>query len=112
MVEKPSPETAPSTLAVVGRYVLSAGIFDALEHTGRGAGSAIQLTYAIASLPSPPPIDAHRSRRTPFACGSPSGLVEMTILFSFYHQTTSHAGTDTTPLTHPARSKTVKHLVG
>src|SRR3546814_342477 len=36
MVEKPSPETAPSTLAVVGRYVLPAGIFDALEHTGRG----------------------------------------------------------------------------
>src|SRR3546814_9970079 len=67
MVEKPSPETAPSTLAVVGRYVLPAGIFDALEHTGRGAGGEIQLTDAIARLLDTSPIDAYRFRGTRFA---------------------------------------------
>src|SRR3546814_9048513 len=50
MVEKPSPETAPSTLAVVGRYVLPAGIFDAREHTGRGAGGENPPTDTITSL--------------------------------------------------------------
>src|SRR3546814_2570897 len=50
MVEKPSPETAPSTLAVVGRYVLPAGIFDALEHTGRGAGRSEEHTSELQSL--------------------------------------------------------------
>ncbi|MGZ3159336.1 MAG: UTP--glucose-1-phosphate uridylyltransferase GalU, partial [Burkholderiaceae bacterium] len=48
IVEKPSPETAPSTLAVVGRYVLNNKIFDYLEGLGKGAGGEIQLTDGIA----------------------------------------------------------------
>src|SRR3546814_9156692 len=91
MVEKPSPETAPSTLAVVGRYVLPAGIFDALEHTGRGAGGEIQLTDAIASLLDTSPIDAYRFRGTRFDCGTHLGLVEATIRFALDHEKISDA---------------------
>jgi UTP--glucose-1-phosphate uridylyltransferase len=50
IVEKPAPEDAPSTLAVIGRYVLTPKIFDKLEQTQRGAGGEIQLTDAIAAL--------------------------------------------------------------
>ena len=50
IVEKPSPRDAPSTLAVIGRYVLTHKIFDKLEQTQRGAGGEIQLTDAIGGL--------------------------------------------------------------
>jgi len=50
IVEKPKPEVAPSNLAVVGRYILTPGIFNKIENTGRGAGGEIQLTDAIADL--------------------------------------------------------------
>ncbi len=91
MVEKPSPETAPSTLAVVGRYVLPAGIFDALEKTGRGAGGEIQLTDAIASLLDTTRIDAYRFRGTRFDCGTHLGLVEATIRYALDHEKISDA---------------------
>ncbi len=94
MVEKPSPETAPSTLAVVGRYVLPAGIFDALEKTGRGAGGEIQLTDAIASLLDASRIDAYRFRGTRFDCGTHLGLVEATIRFALDHEKISDAARD------------------
>lgn len=94
MVEKPSPETAPSTLAVVGRYVLPAGIFDALEKTGRGAGGEIQLTDAIASLLDASKIDAYRFRGTRFDCGTHLGLVEATIRFALDHEKISDAARD------------------
>ncbi|HVI60226.1 MAG TPA: UTP--glucose-1-phosphate uridylyltransferase GalU [Luteimonas sp.] len=94
MVEKPSPETAPSTLAVVGRYVLPAGIFDALETTGRGAGGEIQLTDAIASLLDASRIDAYRFRGTRFDCGTHLGLVEATIRFALDHEKISDAARD------------------
>ena len=50
IVEKPKPAAAPSTLAVVGRYILTPRIFEKLETTGRGAGGEIQLTDGIAAL--------------------------------------------------------------
>jgi UTP--glucose-1-phosphate uridylyltransferase len=50
IVEKPEPKDAPSTLAVVGRYVLSPRIFELLEQVKPGAGGEIQLTDAIAAL--------------------------------------------------------------
>jgi UTP--glucose-1-phosphate uridylyltransferase len=50
IVEKPAPEVAPSDLAVVGRYVLTPDIFDALEDVEPGVGGEIQLTDAIAEL--------------------------------------------------------------
>jgi UTP--glucose-1-phosphate uridylyltransferase len=50
LVEKPSPEEAPSNLAVLGRYVLPATIFDAIQNTKPGSGGEIQLTDAMAAL--------------------------------------------------------------
>jgi UTP--glucose-1-phosphate uridylyltransferase len=50
IVEKPEPDSAPSNLAVIGRYVLTPKIFEKLEQTQRGAGGEIQLTDAIQSL--------------------------------------------------------------
>ena len=50
VVEKPRPEEAPSTLAVIGRYVFTPGIFDALRETPPGVGGEIQLTDAIGIL--------------------------------------------------------------
>jgi len=50
LVEKPSPQEAPSNLAIAARYVLSPAIFDALQHTKRGKGGEIQLTDAIRAV--------------------------------------------------------------
>jgi UTP--glucose-1-phosphate uridylyltransferase len=50
LVEKPSPEEAPSNLAVIGRYVLHPAVFDVLEETGPGRGGEIQLTDALQEL--------------------------------------------------------------
>lgn len=57
MVEKPSPEEAPSDLAVIGRYVLHPAVFDVLEHTEPGRGNEIQLTDALLELATMDPAD-------------------------------------------------------
>ncbi len=94
MVEKPKPEDAPSTLAVVGRYILPGAIFEHLEKTGRGAGGEIQLTDAIASLLGEQQVDAFRFRGTRFDCGTHIGLVEATIRFALDHEKISDAARD------------------
>ena len=94
IVEKPRPADSPSTLAVVGRYVLPGGIFEQLERTGRGAGGEIQLTDAIASLIEKSRIDAYRFRGTRFDCGTHLGLVEATIRFALDHEKISDAARD------------------
>ncbi|HET6784044.1 MAG TPA: UTP--glucose-1-phosphate uridylyltransferase GalU [Pseudoxanthomonas sp.] len=91
IVEKPSPETSPSTLAVVGRYVLSARIFDLLESTTPGAGGEIQLTDAIAALLAEYPVHAYRFRGTRFDCGTHIGLIEATIRYALDHEKLSDA---------------------
>jgi UTP--glucose-1-phosphate uridylyltransferase len=50
LVEKPSPEEAPSNLGILGRYILTPGIFDAIERTSPGKGNEIQLTDALCNL--------------------------------------------------------------
>lgn len=82
MVEKPRPDQAPSTLAVVGRYVLSPKIFDLLEHQSPGKGGEIQLTDAIAALLTDETVLGYRFQGTRFDCGSRIGLVEATIRFA------------------------------
>ena len=82
MVEKPKPEDAPSNLAVVGRYVLPARIFDLLEKTTPGAGGEIQLTDAIAALLKETPVLAHRFAGTRFDCGNKLGMVRATLHFA------------------------------
>lgn len=89
IVEKPKPEVAPSTLAVVGRYVLSPRIFDLLEATRPGAGGEIQLTDAIAALLAEEPATAYRFQGTRFDCGTHLGLVEATIRYALDHETLS-----------------------
>lgn len=82
IVEKPKPEEAPSTLAVVGRYVLSPRIFELLAHTRPGAGGEIQLTDGIAALLAEERVLAHRFEGRRFDCGSRIGLIEATLRYA------------------------------
>ncbi len=86
IVEKPAPAVAPSTLAVVGRYILSPRIFDHLANTGAGAGGEIQLTDAISALLQEEGALAYRFEGRRFDCGSHIGLVEATIQFALDHE--------------------------
>ena len=86
IVEKPRPEVAPSTLAVVGRYVLSPRIFRLLETTRPGKGGEIQLTDAIAALLEHERTMAYRFEGRRFDCGSRIGLIEATIRYALDHQ--------------------------
>ena len=79
IVEKPTPETAPSTDAVVGRYILDETIFDALAQTPPGAGGEIQLTDAIAAELDHAPLLGFRFRGQRFDCGNPKGLLAATV---------------------------------
>ncbi|KFN45259.1 hypothetical protein P873_02225 [Arenimonas composti TR7-09 = DSM 18010] len=85
IVEKPRPEVAPSTLAVVGRYVLSGRIFHHLATMRPGAGGEIQLTDGIAALIAEERALAYRFEGRRFDCGSRIGLVEATIEFALEH---------------------------
>jgi len=76
IVEKPQPADAPSTLAVVGRYVLSASIFSYLETIGKGAGGEIQLTDGIAALMQAERVLAYRYAGQRYDCGSKLGYLQ------------------------------------
>ncbi len=79
MVEKPSPAAAPSTLAVAGRYILTASIFDSIRRQPRGAGGEIQLTDGIAALIGQEDVFAYRYKGTRYDCGSKEGYIQATI---------------------------------
>jgi UTP--glucose-1-phosphate uridylyltransferase len=79
IVEKPRPENSPSTLAVVGRYVLRPEIFDELAHTQRGSGNEIQLTDAIAKRVPLGEVIVRRFQGTRFDCGSKAGFLAANI---------------------------------
>jgi len=79
VVEKPKPDVAPSNLAIVGRYVLPARIFELLEKTEPGAGGEIQLTDAIDALLRERSVLAYRFEGTRFDCGNKLGLVQATL---------------------------------
>ncbi len=82
IVEKPAPDKAPSTLAVVGRYVLEPEIFEHLRTIPRGAGGEIQLTDAIAGMLSSDTTFAYRYEGRRFDCGSKEGFVAATVHFA------------------------------
>lgn len=86
IVEKPRPQNAPSTLAVVGRYVLTPAIFDKLEKTGRGAGGEIQLTDAIADLLADERVYAYEFEGRRYDCGSKLGYLQATVEFALKHE--------------------------
>jgi UTP--glucose-1-phosphate uridylyltransferase len=85
VVEKPEPAQAPSNLGVVGRYVLTPGIFDHLRKTRPGAGGEIQLTDAIQSLLTDEQVLAYRYRGRRFDCGSKIGYLKATVEFALRH---------------------------
>ena len=85
IVEKPKPADAPSTLGVVGRYVLPGAIMDVLETTPRGAGGEIQLTDAIAQLLATHPVYAYEFLGKRYDCGSKLGYLEATVEFGLKH---------------------------
>ncbi len=85
ILEKPSPAKAPSTLAVVGRYILTPGIFEELEATGEGAGGEIQLTDAIAGLLKKETVKAFRFEGQRYDCGTKLGFLEATVALGLKH---------------------------
>jgi UTP--glucose-1-phosphate uridylyltransferase len=85
IVEKPKPEDAPSTLAVVGRYVLTSRIFHHLENVQPGSGGEIQLTDGIAALMQEQQILAYRYEGTRYDCGSKLGYLQATVELGMRH---------------------------
>jgi UTP--glucose-1-phosphate uridylyltransferase len=86
IVEKPKPQDAPSTLAVVGRYVLSPTIFEKLEKIGRGAGGEIQLTDGIAALLAEENVYAYEFEGKRYDCGSKLGYLQATVELGLKHE--------------------------
>jgi UTP--glucose-1-phosphate uridylyltransferase len=91
IVEKPSADAAPSTLAVVGRYVLDNKIFACLEGLGKGAGGEIQLTDGIAALMKLEPVLAYRYLGKRYDCGSKLGYLQATVAMGLKHPETGQA---------------------
>ncbi len=85
IVEKPSPKDAPSTLAVIGRYILTPRIFHHLANINPGAGGEIQLTDGIARLMLEERIFAHTIEGTRYDCGSKFGYLQATVGFGVKH---------------------------
>lgn len=94
IVEKPQPEVAPSTLAVVGRYVLTGRIFDYLENIGQGAGGEIQLTDGIAALMRDQKVLAYRYDGQRYDCGSKLGYLKATVAMGLKHGETGEGLAD------------------
>lgn len=85
IVEKPKPADAPSTLAVVGRYILTPKIFDCLEKVKPGKGGEIQLTDGIADLMQYEDILAYRFAGKRYDCGSKLGFMKANVEFALKH---------------------------
>jgi UTP--glucose-1-phosphate uridylyltransferase len=85
IVEKPAPEQAPSTLAVVGRYVLTPAIFDKLAAVKPGRGGEIQLTDAISALLAMEKVMAFRFAGRRYDCGSKLGYLQATVELGAKH---------------------------
>jgi len=84
LVEKPKPDVAPSTLSIIGRYILQPEVFDHLSQTERGAGGEIQLTDALAKLigHNNRPFLGLRFDGRRFDCGDKAGFLEANIAFA------------------------------
>ena len=82
MVEKPSAEAAPSDLAIIGRYILTPDIFDALEETPRDKGGEIQLTNALRQLATTRPLYGYRFEGVRHDAGNKLGFLRATVEFA------------------------------
>jgi UTP--glucose-1-phosphate uridylyltransferase len=81
LVEKPKPENAPSTLSIIGRYILQPQVFDHLASFEKGAGGEIQITDAMAKLIGKQPFHGLRYEGQRYDCGSRIGFIEANIAF-------------------------------
>ena len=86
IVEKPAPDQAPSTLAVVGRYILTPEIMPTLEITPKGAGNEIQLTDAIATLLGKQDVYLCEFQGRRYDCGSILGYVQASVEYALRHE--------------------------
>ncbi|MEX0922932.1 MAG: UTP--glucose-1-phosphate uridylyltransferase GalU [Rhodovibrionaceae bacterium] len=82
LVEKPKPEDAPSTLSIIGRYILQPEVFRELDKQKTGAGGEIQLTDAMAGTIGELPFHGLRFEGTRFDCGNKAGFLEATVAFA------------------------------
>ncbi|MEM6623605.1 MAG: UTP--glucose-1-phosphate uridylyltransferase GalU [Pseudomonadota bacterium] len=83
LVEKPSPETAPSNVAVIGRYILTPRVMETLSAGKTGAGGEIQLTDAIAEqIDAGFPVYGFKFQGDRYDCGSKSGYLQATVEFA------------------------------
>ncbi|MBK5932922.1 UDP-glucose pyrophosphorylase [Rhodovulum imhoffii] len=86
MVEKPEQGTAPSNLAVIGRYILTPKIMQNLQKIKKGAGDEIQLTDAIAAEIEGEGVYGYRFKGQRFDCGSKAGFLQATVAFGLARQ--------------------------
>lgn len=82
MVEKPSVESAPSNIAILGRYIINPSIFDILENQAPGKGGEIQLTDALKTLSTQEAIYAYNFEGRRYDVGDKFGFLEATIDFA------------------------------
>jgi UTP--glucose-1-phosphate uridylyltransferase len=94
IVEKPKPEDAPSTLSVVGRYILTPAIFAHLEKIKHGVGKEIQLTDGIAALLKKEKVFAYEFEGTRYDCGSKLGYLQATVALGMTHAEVGKAFTE------------------
>jgi UTP--glucose-1-phosphate uridylyltransferase len=85
LVEKPAPELAPSTMAIVGRYILSPAIFDCIANLDPGIGGEIQLTDAISRLLKLESVMTYRYQGKHYDCGSKAGFLAATVAYGLQH---------------------------
>ena len=82
LVEKPAPEKAPSTLSIIGRYILQPDIFDFLDKQKPGAGGEIQLTDAISGMIGTQDVHGYRFEGTRYDCGGLTGFVAANVAYA------------------------------
>jgi UTP--glucose-1-phosphate uridylyltransferase len=82
LVEKPEPAKAPSTLSIIGRYILQPEVFDELDRQDKGAGGEIQLTDAMARTIGSQPFHGLRFEGRRFDCGSKAGFLEANLAYA------------------------------
>lgn len=82
LVEKPKPEDAPTDVAILGRYIITPGIFECLERTPKGAGGEIQLTDALFLLAENEPVYAYDFEGKRYDVGNKMGFLQATVEFA------------------------------
>jgi UTP--glucose-1-phosphate uridylyltransferase len=85
LVEKPAPAAAPSTMAIIGRYILQPELFELLARHERGAGNEIQLTDALSKMIGHGAFHGYRFDGTRFDCGDKAGFLEANIAYALDH---------------------------